>query len=192
MIVRCQLFTYQHFFTPRHRAFLLPTFPIQKSEVPQSVSNKRATKGSPPTWEESLGPRATRSPPSRMTCSGAESFRADVLIDYDDGQVLSGCYVYVGFTESTSLLPIFSIGGGNETGQPAIFAYNSSSLGHVSEAATHCISRLLLVIDVGTCLCRCHFLGRKSFRFCVQGQRVTKRVKLLEHARKFASSPFAR
>ncbi|CAM9616428.1 unnamed protein product [Ectocarpus sp. 6 AP-2014] len=65
-----------------------------------------------------------------MACSGAESFRADVLIDYGDGQVLSGCYAYYGQVESTSLLPIYSIGGGNETGQPAIFAYNSSSLGH--------------------------------------------------------------
>lgn len=76
-----------------------------------------------------------------MTCSVVDSFHADVLIDYDDGQVLSGCYEYHGLYEATSMLPIFSISAGNETGQPAIFAYNSISVGHVSEAAGHCISR---------------------------------------------------
>lgn len=71
-----------------------------------------------------------------ITCSyfGAYGtpFHAEVLIDYDDGETLNGCYDHSGYTIND--LPIFTLGGVYEYGQPAFFAKLVSFPNEVSEA----------------------------------------------------------
>lgn len=73
-----------------------------------------------------------------ITCSyfGAYGtpFHAEVLIDYDDGETLNGCYADSGYVTLSNRLPIFTVGGVYEYGQPAFFALFNSFLNEVSEA----------------------------------------------------------
>ncbi|CAM9122108.1 unnamed protein product [Ectocarpus sp. 12 AP-2014] len=55
-------------------------------------------------------------------------FHAEVLIDYDDGETLNGCYDHSGYLTLHNKLPIFTVGGVYEYGQPAFFAQFDSSL----------------------------------------------------------------
>lgn len=84
-----------------------------------------------------------------ITCSyfGAYGtpFHAEVLIDYDDGETLNGCYVDSGTVMLANNLPIFTVGGVYEYGQPAFFAQFDSSLNEVSEALG--IGHLFLVLS---------------------------------------------
>eukprot|EP00903_Cladosiphon_okamuranus_P009216 g8800.t1 len=65
-----------------------------------------------------------------MTCSGTDAFRVDAHWDYNDGDVLSGCFEDSGQLAIDSELPVFTMGGVKKVGQPAIYAHNSSSAGH--------------------------------------------------------------